>query len=58
MTDRRWLRSRDLLAEFPIGKTKLYALIKKREIPCHRIDGIILFDRNEIALWLHEKKVA
>ena len=47
-----------LLDLVPIGRSKLYDLVKRREIPHIPLGRTILFDVDTVKRWLEEKRRA
>ncbi len=53
---KRLVAFKDVMVLLDIGKTKLYDMVAKQEIPSVRIDGSIKFDREDIEKFIQEKK--
>ncbi len=53
---RRLIPFKDVMVILGIGKTKLYDMVSKEEIPFVRIDGSIKFDKEDIDRFIQEKK--
>ena len=47
-----------LLDLVPIGRSKLYDLVRRREIPHIPLGRTILFDVDKVKEWLKEKRIA
>lgn len=54
----QWLSVKDLINYLPSkpAKQTIYGLVNNKNIPCHRINGRLFFDKSEINRWLEEKR--
>ena len=53
---RRLLPFKEVMVILGIGRSKLYDMVSKQEIPSVRIDGTIKFDKEDIERFIQEKK--
>ena len=53
---RRLIPFKDVMVMLGIGKTTLYNMVSKEEIPFVRIDRTIKFDKEDIERFIQEKK--
>jgi excisionase family DNA binding protein len=54
----KWLTIDDLAAYLKMGRTKLYTLAQKGEIPGNKIGSQWRFDREEIDAWIKSGRAA
>lgn len=54
----RWLTIDDLVVYLKMGKTKLYTMAQKGEIPGSKIGSQWRFDREEIDEWIKSGRAA
>lgn len=52
MDQSKWITIDDLIAYLKIGRTKLYGMAQKGEIPAVKIGNQWRFDREEIDRWM------
>ncbi|MBN1958642.1 MAG: helix-turn-helix domain-containing protein [Desulfuromonadales bacterium] len=48
----KWLTVDDLAAYLKMGRSKLYGMAQRGEIPASKIGGLWRFDREEIDQWM------
>ena len=53
---KRLIPFKEVMLILGIGRSKLYDMVAKQEIPSVRIDGSIKFDREDIERFIQEKK--
>ena len=53
---KRLIPFKEVMLILGIGRSKLYDMVAKQEIPSVRIDGHIRFDREDIEKFIQEKK--
>ena len=53
---KRLISFKEVMVVLGIGRSKLYDMVAKQEIPSVRIDGSIKFDREDIEKFIQEKK--
>ena len=53
---KRLIPFKEVMLILGIGRSKLYDMVAKQEIPSVRIDGSIKFDREDIEKFIQEKK--
>ena len=53
---KRLISFKEVMLILGIGRSKLYDMVAKQEIPSVRIDGSIKFDREDIERFIQEKK--
>ena len=53
---KRLISFKEVMVILGIGRSKLYDMVAKQEIPSVRIDGYIKFDREDIERFIQEKK--
>jgi excisionase family DNA binding protein len=54
----KWLTIDDLAAYLKMGRTKLYTMAQKGEIPGNKIGSQWRFDREEIDAWIKSGRAA
>ncbi len=54
----KWLTIDELVAYLKMGKTKLYTMAQKREIPGSKVGSQWRFDREEIDEWIKSGRAA
>jgi excisionase family DNA binding protein len=52
----RWMRSNDAAAYLGWSKGALYDRVSRRALPHYKVDGILLFNREELDAWLDQYK--
>jgi len=58
VTNDKWLTIDELVAYLKMGKTKLYTMAQKGEIPGSKIGSQWRFDREEIDEWIKSGRAA
>ncbi len=58
LVESRYLNVGQLQKFLNLKKSRIYYLSHKRAIPCIRVGHTLLFDREEIRLWLEGKRVS
>lgn len=55
----QWLSIDDLIEYLPSkpAKQTIYGLVNNKKIPCHRINGKLFFDKEEINQWIEGKRI-
>ena len=53
---KRLISFKEVMVVLGIGRSKLYDMVAKQEIPSVRIDGSIKFDKKDIENFIQEKK--
>ncbi len=53
---KRLISFKEVMVILSIGRSKLYDMVAKQEIPSVRIDGSIKFDKKDIENFIQEKK--
>jgi excisionase family DNA binding protein len=54
--DKKYLTVGDVSKTLNIGKSTLYSYVNKRQIPCLKISGKVLFEKTDLEDWILSKK--
>lgn len=52
--DRRWLTLEELLLKLPLKRSRVYYLVHTNQIPHHHIGRTLIFDYDEIIVWVEQ----
>ena len=52
----RWLRIAEAAEAAGVGRTTLHLAAVAHELPFAEIDGIRFFDREQVELWVHQRR--
>jgi len=47
------LTPKDLQGLLPFGQSKIYELLRQREIPCKKVNGKIIIPREKFLVWFY-----